>query len=144
VTEILERADFRLFSGVAGSGQRIRGMRIPGGAQLSRKELDELQEVAKRGGAPGALWVKRVEGGWSGQFAKALDDTIGGALVEATGLEDGDLFVAVIGYFRTGGEPGGEITALPREETAREAALDELRRHLARRLGLIRAEDHAW
>ena len=144
VTEALQKADFRLFSGVEGSGQRIRGIRVPGGAQLSRKELDALQDVAKRGGAPGALWVKRADGGWTGQFAKALVDTAGDDFLEATGMQDGDLFVAAIGFFRTGGEPGGEMNGLPRDQTPREPALDELRRHLANRLDLVGADDHAW
>src|SRR5690606_2492095 len=57
LTDLLQGTDFRLFAATQGTGQRIRGIRIPGGAALSRKQLDELQEVAKRGGAPGALWV---------------------------------------------------------------------------------------
>src|SRR5690606_31414666 len=52
VTDVLQRSDFRLFSATVGTGQRIRGMRVPGGGALSRKQLDDLQEVAKRGGAP--------------------------------------------------------------------------------------------
>ncbi|MEX0912633.1 MAG: aspartate--tRNA ligase, partial [Gemmatimonadota bacterium] len=144
LTELLQSSDFRIFTGTAGTAQRIRGITIPGGAQLSRRELDELQEVAKRGGAPGALWVKRNEGGWSGQFAKALQGELDEAFLQATGMGDGDLFVGVVGHFRTGGEPGGEITGLPKGEAPREPALDELRRHLARRLNVISADAHAW
>ncbi|MEX2584283.1 MAG: aspartate--tRNA ligase [Gemmatimonadota bacterium] len=144
VTDVLQQADFRIFSGTVGTGQRIRGIRIPGGAELSRREVDELQEVAKKGGAPGALWVKRVDGAWSGQFAKALDGAVTDTFAKATGMADGDLFVAAVGYFRTGGVAGGEISALPKEEVPREPALDELRRHLARRMGLVHADEHAW
>ncbi|HEX5870840.1 MAG TPA: aspartate--tRNA ligase [Longimicrobium sp.] len=135
-TEVLQRADFRIFQGVQGTAQRIRGLRIPGGARLSRKELDELQDVAKRGGAAGALWVKRGEdGALAGQFAKGLDEGLANAFYEATGVAAGDLFVAVVGHFRgAGGEGGPEV----------DGALDELRRHLARKLDLVDTTKHAW
>jgi aspartyl-tRNA synthetase len=139
VTDVLRRADFRLFQAVEGTAQRIRGIRIPGGAKLSRKELDELQEVAKRGGAAGALWVKRGDEGLSGQFAKALDDATAAAFFGATGMESGDLFVAVVGHFRSApfGDDGEVHPGI-------EGALDELRRHLARKLDLVDTAKHAW
>ena len=135
LTEVLSRADFRLFQGVAETGQRIRGMRIPGGARLSRRELDELQDVAKRGGAAGALWVKRGEdGALAGQFAKALDEALAGEFHAASGMEPGDLFVAVVGRFRGVEGQGAEL----------DGALDELRRHLGRKLDLVDTSRHAW
>jgi aspartyl-tRNA synthetase len=145
VTEALQDADFRVFQAVQGTGQRIRGIRVPGGAQLSRRELDELQEVAKRGGAPGVLWVKLSENGYSGQFAKALEGETLTRFGAASGMQTGDLFVAVVGDFRI-----NEPTAAARDgEEAHirgglEPALDELRRHLARRLGLVEETRHAW
>jgi aspartyl-tRNA synthetase len=157
VTEVLRRADFRLFQGVQGTAQRIRGLRVPGGARLSRRELDELQEVAKRGGAAGALWVKRGDdGALAGQFAKGLDEGLANAFYAAAGVEAGDLFVAVVGEFRStaAGATGPVVTstagAAPVAEETREVkaglepALDELRRHLARKLELVDASKHAW
>jgi aspartyl-tRNA synthetase len=138
VTDLLMDTDFRVFQGVRGTPQRIRGIRIPGGAELSRKELDDLQAVAKRGGAPGVLWVKRTEDGFSGQFARALEGEAGERLSEATGLAAGDLFVAVVGHFRIGSVA---VEAVP---AGLEPALDELRRHLGRRMGLLDAGRHAW
>ena len=140
LTELLAASEFRVFAGTRGTAQRIRGFRVPGGASLSRRELDDLQEVARRGGAPGVLWVKRAEGGYSGVFAKALVDGVDAAFSDATGMEDGDLFVAVVGEFRSGGArpaEGGPVAGL-------EPALDELRRHLAARMDLIDRSAHAW
>jgi aspartyl-tRNA synthetase len=146
LTDLLQSADFRIFQATAGSGQVIRGLRVPGGAALSRRELDELQEVAKRGGSPGALWVKRGADGWTGQFAKALQGGIGERFAERTGMEVGDLFVAVVGRARVvhPGWGGGEMEAAGPGEAGVEAALDELRRHLGRRLGLVEEGRHAW
>jgi len=147
VTEVLRGADFRLFQAIAGTSRRIRGIRVPGGARLSRKETDELQDVAKRGGAAGALWVKRGDEGLTGQFAKALDEATVSAFYEATGMEPGDLFVAVVGDFRI---VRVEVDRAPGEAAegsvpaGLEPALDELRRHLARRMGLLDESKHAW
>jgi len=134
LTDLLGDADFRIFQSAAEAGERIRGMRVPGGASLSRRELDALQEVARAGGAPGALWAKRTEDGYSGQFARALTDRED-RFTEATGMEPGDLFVAVVGPFLDTGGPAGET---------REPALDELRRHLADALELVDTQAHQW
>ena len=144
VTEVLQQADFRIFTASQGTGQRIRGIRVPGGGALSRKQLDELQEVAKRGGAPGMLWVKRTDGAFTGQFAKSLVGPVADAFLEATGLADGDLFVAAVGFFRTANEEGAELSTMGKGQPVTEPALDELRRHLARALGLIPEGSHAW
>jgi aspartyl-tRNA synthetase len=147
VTEILQGADFRIFQGTRGTAQRIRALCVPGGAQLSRKELDELQDVAKRAGAPGALWVKLGEDGFSGQFAKALEGSVAERLTGLMELQAGDLLVAVVGHFRIRhpDQPAGDgpVRATV-QEPFMEPVLDELRRHLARRLGLIESGRHAW
>ncbi|HSJ15876.1 MAG TPA: aspartate--tRNA ligase [Longimicrobiales bacterium] len=141
VTEILQATDFRLFAATRESGERIRGFVVPAGSALSRKELDELAGVARVAGAAGALWLKRGDDGFAGQFAKALDAGAATAFLERTGLAPGDLFVAVIGHFRS---------AAPRTAArdavlgGAEVALDALRRHLGQRLGLRRADAHAW
>lgn len=147
LTETLQDTDFRVFQGTRGTPQRIRGMRAPGGARLSRRELDKLGEVAQRGGAPGTLWVKRSEDGFSGPFAKALTGDVERQVIEAAGLEPGDLLVVVVGDFRVAGPGEGPRVvrdAAPGMVVGLEPALDELRRHLARRLDLVDETRHAW
>jgi aspartyl-tRNA synthetase len=143
VTEALRNADFQIFRATEGTAQRIRGIRVPGGARLSRRELDELQAVARRGGAPGALWVKRGDEGFSGSFARALEGTVAAAFVEETRTEPGDLFVAVVGEFRSApaAPSAGAGVSVP---AGLEPAVDELRRHLARAMDLVDPAKHAW
>lgn len=147
VTDVLQETEFRLFAGTRESGDRIKGVVAHGGADvLSRKDLDELNNVAQAAGAPGCLWVKRTEDGWSGQFARFLDPDLGARLQDVTGIEPGDVFVAVIGSFWTmprvseshGGASDAELVH------GAEAALDALRRHLGDVLGLRDPADHAW
>jgi aspartyl-tRNA synthetase len=142
LTELLREADFRLFQATLGTSQRIRGIRVPGGAALSRKEIDGLQDVARRGGAGGVLSVKRVDGAFAGQLARALEGEVGERFLEATGMKDGDLFVAVVGHFRSARVATDGAPASGEREL--EGALDELRRHLAKRLDLIESGRHAW
>ena len=141
VTALLREADFRLFAATRESGEQIRGVTVPGGAALSRRELDELASVARSAGAAGALWVKRGPDGLAGQFAKALHEGLAARFCAQTGLQEGDLFVAVIGHFR--GAAGGAVTRAAVLGGA-EVALDALRRHLGSRLGLRPADRHAW
>jgi aspartyl-tRNA synthetase len=147
LTELLQRSEFRLFTATRDTGQRIRGFRVPGGGALSRKEIDELQEVAKRGGAPGALWVKRSAEGYSGAFARALEGDVAEQFTSAARMEPGDLFVAVAGDFRTSRievDRAPDLSAGRSHPVGLEPALDELRRHLGAKLGLAEAGKHAW
>ena len=137
-TELLQRADFRVFQDTRESGARIRGITVPGGGALSRKELDQLADIAKGGGAGGALWVRRTDEGLNGTFAKGLDDNLRDRFYEAAQLNVGDLFVGVVGQFRTTLTPGAKSV-----QTV-DAALDLLRRHLADKLKLRNADVHHW
>ncbi len=148
LTDLLRESEFRLFQETRGTGARIKGIIAPGGGTaLSRKELDALADVAKSAGAAGALWVRRTEEGISGQFAKALVGGLAERFIERTGMEPGDLFVAVVGHFRTLAVVD-ESHLGASEDVWRvggaEAALDALRRHLGDRLGLRDPGKHAW
>ena len=77
--------------GIAGGGT-LRGIRVPNGTALSRKEIDALAATAKANGLGGLLWAKRTDAGWEGQGAKAF----GAATIDAIGGTVGDLIVAGI------------------------------------------------
>ncbi len=147
VTEPLRKTEFRLFQGTEESGDRIKGVVAKGGAErLSRKDLDALNGVAQGAGAPGCLWVKRTEDGWSGQFAKFLEGSVADRFQEAAAIEAGDVFVAVIGQFwtrpRVAKSHAGASDA-PLVQGA-EGALDALRRHLGNVLELLDPAAHGW
>jgi aspartyl-tRNA synthetase len=137
-TDLLRNADFRVFQDTRESGARIRGITVPSGGALSRKDLDQLADIAKSGGAGGALWVRRTQEGLNGTFAKGLDDNLRDRFLEAANLGMGDLFVGVVGQFRTTLKPGAKSV-----QTV-DAALDLLRRHLADKLNLRHANVHHW
>ena len=97
-----------------GRGERVRALVVPGGAALSRKDLDGLTAEAKTMRASGLVWAKRGPDGVTGPGAKAL----GGAALDSLALADGDLVLAVAG-------PDG--VALPALGRVRLAVIDRLR-----------------
>jgi len=74
------------------AGGRLRAVRVPEGASLTRKDLDSLTQVAKDAGAGGLIWVRRGTG-WEGAGAKALGADCLARLDGATG----DLLLAAVG-----------------------------------------------
>jgi len=86
---------FAPFEKALGSGGTVRGLRVPGGAAFSRKRLDELTEKAKEHGAGGLLWFKKAAGDVTSPAKKALTEAELGRILDAAGLGDGDLLLAV-------------------------------------------------
>jgi aspartyl-tRNA synthetase len=99
VDEHVANVDFRVFSGPASDpGQRVAALRVPGGAELSRKQIDDYAAFAARYGAKGLAWIKVNEaaGGLSGiqsPIAKFLDEAAWSGIAGATGVADGDLLL---------------------------------------------------
>ncbi|MEP6995031.1 MAG: aspartate--tRNA ligase [Acidobacteriota bacterium] len=79
---------------LAGGGS-VRGLRVPGGAALSRKRLDELTEKAREHGAGGLLWIKRAGGEVTSPAKKGLPPAHLDALIASSALADGDLLLIV-------------------------------------------------
>ncbi|HEY6146715.1 MAG TPA: aspartate--tRNA ligase, partial [Thermoanaerobaculia bacterium] len=86
---------FAPFDAALGSGGTVRGLRVPGGASLSRKQLDLLGEEAKQHGAPALLWIKRAGTEVSSPAKKHLDPAVLEKILSAAGVEDGDLLLIV-------------------------------------------------
>jgi aspartyl-tRNA synthetase len=120
----VSQSEFRIFRATVQEGGRVRGFRVPGGAALSRKELDALDETARGAGAPGALWTKLGDEGMRGGFGGRLSEGETAALRRRFGLEVGDLLVVVAGPDHVAG-----------------VALDALRRHLAAVRGAVEEGD---
>ncbi len=79
---------------LAGDGT-VRGLRVPGGAGVSRKKLDEWTETARSYGASGLVWAKRAGGESSSPARKAMGDAAFEKLLAAGEIADGDLLLAV-------------------------------------------------
>ena len=92
-TEALGGLDFAILRTAVAEGGRIRGLLLDGGSALSRKDIEALEAVAKKAGAPGLLWVKRSEEGGSGPLSRFMADQA----YEALGMRPGDLALVAAG-----------------------------------------------
>ncbi len=87
---------FRVFDDAIASGGRVKGLVVAGKADISRREIDELTELARRFGAKGLVHLAvQPDGELHGPVAKFLSDDVRAGLVARSGAEAGDLMLVV-------------------------------------------------
>ena len=97
VADAAAAIDFVPFHKTRESGGRIKVLVAPGGASLSRKQIDAFDAEAKSMGAPGVAWAKCAEDKPTGPLARFLGGDEGAAFLEATGAQVGDLILVAAG-----------------------------------------------
>jgi aspartyl-tRNA synthetase len=96
VDDLMTQVDFKVFSGPATAADgRVAALRVPGGARLSRKEIDEYTRFVGIYGAKGLAWIKvneRAKGleGLQSPIVKFMENVIE-ELLDRVGAEDGDI-----------------------------------------------------
>jgi aspartyl-tRNA synthetase len=95
VTHAVAGSGFRVFSEAAKSGGAAACLTLPGGASLTRSQLDAYTEAAKKAGAAGLVWLKVTADGIDGPGAKHIEQDTAGELVRAAGAKRGDLLLIV-------------------------------------------------
>lgn len=90
VSDLVATCGFQVFSGVVKDGGVVKGLRVPGGAEMSRKEIDDLTELAKVHGAKGLAYIVVEKEGLKSPIVKFFEDE-GKGLIEATKAEVGDI-----------------------------------------------------
>jgi aspartyl-tRNA synthetase len=96
LSKALAETTFAPFASVLAAGGQIKAISVPGGAAMSRKTLDELQEFAKRYGAGALAWIKLGDE-LSSSLLKALGSETVASLAEAAGAAKGDSVLIVAG-----------------------------------------------
>jgi aspartyl-tRNA synthetase len=97
LTDVVKDVDFKVFSGPANQPDgRVVALRIPGGAEMSRGEIDGYGEFVKIYGAKGLAWIKVNEAGagrdgLQSPIVKNLHDRALAAILERSGARNGDL-----------------------------------------------------
>jgi aspartyl-tRNA synthetase len=120
VTALVRDSQFQQFREMVGRGGLVKALNAPGLARLSRKELEELIDLAGVYGARGLAWVKQTDQGWQSPLAKYFPEGLKNALNDRLQVREGDLLLFVADT------PGVANTAL-----------GQLRLHLGQREGLI-------
>ncbi|MBI5588049.1 MAG: aspartate--tRNA ligase [Deltaproteobacteria bacterium] len=123
LTDSLKGSGFKVFADAASKGGVIKALCVKNGAVFSRKDLDDLTEIAVSFGARGLAWVKITEEGWQSPIAKFLSDAEKETIVAISGAEKGDLLLfgadrasvanTVLGRLRL--NIGGRLGLIPKE-----------------------------
>jgi aspartyl-tRNA synthetase len=127
VSDIVAQSPFQVFSGAIERGGVVRGIRAPDGAAFTRRQIDELTDLAKANGARGLAWAAHMAGEVRSSFVRNLGPGEPERLWSRMEASDGDLVLLVADSV----------------DVAR-ASLGALRRELALRLELIPADVMAW
>jgi len=101
VAELVKTSEFPVFTAAANDADgRVAALRIPGGASLSRKQIDEYAAHAAKYGAKGLAYIKISDSGEvSSPIAKFFSDEAFAALVAHVGAGNGDIvFFGAGGY----------------------------------------------
>ncbi|MEJ2383258.1 MAG: aspartate--tRNA ligase [Xanthomonadales bacterium] len=111
----VKHLEFKVFAGPANdAAARVAALRVPGGAELSRKQLDGYADYAGRFGARGLAWIKvndRAAGleGLQSPVAKFLDDAAWQGIAAATGVQSGDILLIGAGEWLTASTFMGQL-----------------------------------
>ncbi len=97
LTALLSGSGFKVFSEAAAGKGVIKALCVKGGAGFSRKDLDDLTEIAASFGAKGLAWVKITAEGWQSPIAKFLTEAEKEAVAKALCAETGDLLLFAAG-----------------------------------------------
>ena len=95
LSDLVKDCGFGVFSGAVADGGSVRGIRVPGGASMTRKEIDSLTDFVKTYGAKGLAWYKDTAPQPTSSFAKFLTQDEVFSILERMSAEEGDLILIV-------------------------------------------------
>ena len=126
-SDIAATSGFGVFSSTIAKGGRVRGIVMPGGASLSRREVDGFTSLAKTMGAPGLVSLQ-----FSADPSGAGEDDVRSPVLRHLGIDD----ARKIGE-RCGASAGDLVLLAAGDAGMVSTVLDGIRRELARRLDLV-------
>ena len=127
VTDLVRDSTLEIFRQVVAEEGVVKAFRFPGGGRLSRREVEDLDALAKEWGAGGLIWGKCTEQGFQSPVAKHLSEERVREIFRRMEAEPGDLLLVMAGA---------------REQV--NTILGRLRLDVGRRYGLIRPEARAF
>ena len=125
--EYAKKFSFSIFLDQMAQGGIVKGFCVPGGADISRKQLDGYTDFVKRYGAMGLVWIKNQDGKISSNVAKFASEEVFQEMFEAFEAKDQDMLLLV---------------AAP--EAVANQSLDHLRRLIAKERQLYDATQYQF
>ncbi|MCF7822155.1 MAG: aspartate--tRNA ligase [Mariprofundaceae bacterium] len=132
ITELMKRVEFKVFREPAEKGGLVKVLKVPGGSELSRKQIDDYTKYVSIFGARGLAWIKvndvtDMPGGLQSPIVKFLPEDVLAEILSSCEAKNGDLL-----FFGAG------------DTKVVNDALGHLRVKLGHDLGLIREGDNRF
>ena len=127
IDEIIKRSDFSILKEVLKSGGECKALCFKKGAELSRKEIDELIAFVSPFGLKGLAWMKHSSEGLTSNITKFFSATLLKELEEKLDCKEGDLILIA-----------AEKASIVNQ------SLDHLRRHIAKKWDLIPKQSYEF
>ncbi len=109
VSELVKNAEFSVFRDAVTNGGVVKALRVPGGAQFTRKDIDELTEVAKIYKAKGLAYIVVEENELKSPITKFFKQEELDELLRVTGAEVGDTIFFTADVFAVACEALGYV-----------------------------------
>jgi aspartyl-tRNA synthetase len=99
IADLLKNVEFKVFSGPANDAKgRVAVIRVPGGAKLSRKQIDDYGKFVGIYGAKGLAWMKVNDlaagmDGLQSPILKFLNEDVAKDILERSGAQSGDILL---------------------------------------------------
>jgi aspartyl-tRNA synthetase len=120
VSDVVAQGEFRVFTQALSQGGQVKAIAAPGGAEFSRRELEELVDVVRPFGGQGVAWMKVGEDGLESAITRFFSAETLAALTQ-----------------RCAAAPGDVLLFCADQPDVVAASLGNLRLHLGRKLDLI-------
>ncbi|MBI2634544.1 aspartate--tRNA ligase [Candidatus Peregrinibacteria bacterium] len=101
VTEIVKNSGFEVFKKAVAAGGVVKALRVPDGSKFTRKDIDELTEVAKIYRAKGLAYITMEKEGPKAPILKFLSQDEVESLLKACGAKTGDIIFFTADKFET-------------------------------------------
>ena len=95
VSDLVAQSKFQVFANAVKNGGQVKGIRVPGCAAYTRKQIDELTETAKAKGAQGLATIALAESEIKSPIAKFFGDSEIKEIIHRLGGEQSDLLLFV-------------------------------------------------
>lgn len=122
LTACLAESEFQVFKGALTNGGVIKALAIPGGSQYSRKQQDELVELARHNGGKGVAFAKVAANGLEAGISKFLTPAESAEIIQITKAQPGDLIAIVADGYDMSSKV---LAALRNEVAARQKLIPE-------------------
>ena len=120
LSRLVADCDFKVFTSALERNGQVKGIAVPGGAEFSRKEIEDLTEFVAIYKARGLAWIKITEKGFESSIVKFFSEDTLKAVAERMRAKLGDIMMFVADQPKVVAD-----------------ALSNLRLHLGQQLGLI-------